>query len=73
MTSSTAIARPPAANLNFILVRVFITPLVGIAILGAASHPPAQDWRIGSRFFLRAAMQALAILLAGRHFRAHHE
>jgi hypothetical protein len=42
MTSSTAIARPPAANLNFIRVRVFITPLAGIAILCAATQALAN-------------------------------
>jgi DHA1 family tetracycline resistance protein-like MFS transporter len=50
---------------------VIVMPLVGTAILGAASHLPAQDWRIGSTFFLCAAMQALAIVVARRYFRSH--
>jgi DHA1 family tetracycline resistance protein-like MFS transporter len=50
---------------------IIVMPLVGTAILGAASHLPAQDWRIGSTFFLCAAMQALAIIAARRYFRAH--
>ena len=50
---------------------IIIMPLVGTAILGAVSHLPAQDWRIGSTFFLCAAMQVLAIVVARRYFRAH--
>jgi DHA1 family tetracycline resistance protein-like MFS transporter len=50
---------------------IIIMPLVGTSLLGAASHLPAQDWRIGATFFLCAAMQALAIIVARRYFRAH--
>jgi DHA1 family tetracycline resistance protein-like MFS transporter len=50
---------------------IIVMPLAGTAILGAASHLPAQDWRIGSTFFLCAAMQALAIVVARRYFRSH--
>jgi DHA1 family tetracycline resistance protein-like MFS transporter len=49
---------------------IIVMPLAGTAILGAASHLPAQDWRIGSTFFLCAAMQVLAILVARRTFRS---
>jgi MFS transporter, DHA1 family, tetracycline resistance protein len=52
-------------------VGIILMPLIGTAILGAASHLPARDWRIGSTFFLCAAMQALAILVARRYFRSH--
>jgi len=51
---------------------VVVTPLVGTSILGAVSHLPANDWRIGSSFFLSAAMQALAVLVAVRWFRQRH-
>jgi DHA1 family tetracycline resistance protein-like MFS transporter len=50
---------------------IIFMPLLGTAILGAASHLPAQDWRIGATFFLCAAMQALAIVVARRYFRSH--
>jgi DHA1 family tetracycline resistance protein-like MFS transporter len=50
---------------------VFMPPL-GTAILGAVSHMPAQDWRIGSTFFVCAAMQAVAIVVAMRYFKSHH-
>jgi DHA1 family tetracycline resistance protein-like MFS transporter len=52
-------------------IGVIVMPLVGTAILGAVSHLPAQDWRIGSSFFVCAAMQALAIVVARRYFRQH--
>lgn len=51
---------------------VVVTPLIGTSILGAVSHLPANDWRIGSSFFLSAAMQALAVLVAVRWFRQRH-
>jgi DHA1 family tetracycline resistance protein-like MFS transporter len=51
---------------------VILMPLLGTAILGAASHLPPGDWRIGSTFFVCAAMQALAIVAARRYFSAHH-
>jgi DHA1 family tetracycline resistance protein-like MFS transporter len=51
---------------------VIITPLIGTSILAAVSHLPPGDWRIGSHFFLCAAMQALAVLVAYRYFRSHH-
>jgi DHA1 family tetracycline resistance protein-like MFS transporter len=50
---------------------VIITPLIGTAILGKVSHLPSSDWRIGSSFFLCAAMQAIAILVAWHYFRQH--
>lgn len=48
---------------------VIVMPLVGTAILGAASHLPPHDWRVGTTFFLCAAMQAVAIAVARRYFR----
>lgn len=47
---------------------VIAMPLVGTAILGAVSQLPARDWRIGSSFFVCAAMQAVAIVVARRYF-----
>ena len=45
-----------------------IMPLVGTLILGAVSHLPPDDWRIGSSFYMCAGMQALAIGIAWRVF-----
>lgn len=46
-----------------------VMPLVGGAILSAVSHLPPSDWRIGSTFFVCAAMQAVGIYVARRYFR----
>jgi DHA1 family tetracycline resistance protein-like MFS transporter len=51
---------------------IIFMPLVGTAILGAASHLPPQDWRVGSTFFVCAAMQAVAIGFALHYFKQHH-
>ena len=48
-----------------------VMPLLGTAILGAASHLPPLDWRVGGTFYVCAAMQALATLAAWRYFRGH--
>jgi DHA1 family tetracycline resistance protein-like MFS transporter len=48
---------------------LIVMPLAGTAILGAVSHLPPQDWRIGSSFYMCAAMQALAVVIALRTFR----
>jgi DHA1 family tetracycline resistance protein-like MFS transporter len=48
-----------------------IAPVVGAALLGLVSHLPRGDWRIGAPFFLCAALQFAAMVLALRHFRRH--
>jgi DHA1 family tetracycline resistance protein-like MFS transporter len=48
---------------------LIVMPLVGTAILGAVSHLAPQDWRIGSSFYMCAAMQALAVVIALRTLR----
>jgi DHA1 family tetracycline resistance protein-like MFS transporter len=53
-------------------IGVIFMPLLGSAILGEVSHLPANDWRIGSTFFLCAAMQVAAIFVARRYFASHH-
>jgi DHA1 family tetracycline resistance protein-like MFS transporter len=52
---------------------IVVTPLIGTGILSTVSHLPPNDWRIGSSFFLCAAMQVLALLVARRYFRAHRQ
>jgi DHA1 family tetracycline resistance protein-like MFS transporter len=52
-------------------VGVIIMPLLGSAILGEVSHLASDDWRVGSTFYLCAAMQALAIFVARSYFRKH--
>jgi DHA1 family tetracycline resistance protein-like MFS transporter len=48
-----------------------IAPVLGAALLGLVSHLPRGDWRIGAPFFLCSALQAVATVLALRHFRRH--
>jgi DHA1 family tetracycline resistance protein-like MFS transporter len=45
--------------------------MLGAPLLAEASHLPAGDWRIGSPFFLSAALQAGALAMAVWHFRRH--
>ncbi|WP_432377342.1 TCR/Tet family MFS transporter [Duganella sp. P38] len=52
-------------------VGVIIMPLLGSAILGEVSHLALDDWRVGSTFYLCAAMQAVAIFVARGYFRKH--
>ncbi|GGY89200.1 MFS transporter [Pseudoduganella plicata] len=53
-------------------VGIVLMPLAGGLLLGEVSHLPPSDWRIGATFFVSAAMQAVAILVARRYFRDHH-
>jgi DHA1 family tetracycline resistance protein-like MFS transporter len=46
-----------------------IAPLLGPPLLAVVAHLPRGDWRIGAPMFLCAALQALALLMAWRHFR----
>ena len=48
-------------------------PLLGTPLLAAVSHLPPQDWRIGAPFFLSAALNLVALLLASMHFARHRE
>ena len=48
-------------------------PVIGAALLGFVSHLPKGDWRIGAPYYFCAALQAVATLIALRHFaRARH-
>lgn len=46
-----------------------VAPVLGAPLLGAVSHLPSGDWRIGAPFFCCAALQAAALALALFHFR----
>jgi DHA1 family tetracycline resistance protein-like MFS transporter len=43
-------------------------PAIGTALLAQVSHLAPSDWRVGVTFYLSAALQAIALLLARRHF-----
>ncbi len=53
-------------------IGIIAMPLAGTAILGMVSHLGPHDWRIGSTFFVCAAMNAIAIAVALRFFKSHH-
>ena len=46
-----------------------VAPVIGAAMLGFVSHLPQGDWRIGAPYYFCAVLQAVAMLLALRHFR----
>lgn len=45
-------------------------PIIANTLLGLVSQLPSSDWRAGAPFFLCAALQALALVVAWRHFAA---
>lgn len=45
-----------------------VAPVVGAAMLGFVSHLPQGDWRIGAPYYFCAALQAVSMLIALRHF-----
>jgi DHA1 family tetracycline resistance protein-like MFS transporter len=45
-----------------------VAPSVGTPLLAQVSHLPPTDWRVGATFFVSAALQAIALWLAWRHF-----
>jgi len=48
-----------------------LAPVVGLEILRWVSHRPPGDWLIGLPFFVCAALQGVAALIAWRFFRHH--
>jgi DHA1 family tetracycline resistance protein-like MFS transporter len=46
-----------------------LAPVIGAPMLGIVSHYPQGDWHIGLPFYLCAALQAVALVLAVLHFR----
>jgi MFS transporter, DHA1 family, tetracycline resistance protein len=46
-----------------------VAPVLGAPLLGAVSHLPRGDWRIGAPLYLCAALQLCGLVLAIFHFR----
>ncbi|WP_329956573.1 TCR/Tet family MFS transporter [Collimonas humicola] len=46
-----------------------VAPIIAAPLLGAVSHLPKGDWRIGTPFYFCAALQLIALVLAFLHFR----
>lgn len=53
-------------------IGIIFMPILGTFILGQVSHLPPQDWRVGSSFYVCAAMQVVALWFAMRYFKSHH-
>ncbi len=47
-----------------------VAPLIGAPLLALVSHMAPSDWRIGATFYVSAALQIVALLVARRHFAA---
>ena len=45
-----------------------VAPAIGTPLLARISHLPPSDWRVGVTFFVSAVLQAIALVLARRHF-----
>jgi len=45
-----------------------VAPSIGTPLLAQVSHLPPSDWRVGVTFFASALLQAVAYVLARRHF-----
>jgi DHA1 family tetracycline resistance protein-like MFS transporter len=45
-----------------------VAPAIGTPLLAQVSHLPPSDWRVGITFFVSAVLQAIALVLARRHF-----
>ena len=45
-----------------------VAPVLGAPLMGAVSHLPTTDWRVGAPMFFCAALQLASMLIAARHF-----
>lgn len=50
-----------------------VGPVLGAPLMGAVSHLPPSDWRVGAPFFFCAAVQLISMSIALRHFRREKE
>ena len=45
-----------------------VAPAIGTPLLAQVSHLPPSDWKVGVTFFVSATLQAVALVVARRHF-----
>jgi DHA1 family tetracycline resistance protein-like MFS transporter len=45
-----------------------LAPAIGTPLLAQVSHLPPSDWRVGITFYVSALLQAIALVVAQRHF-----
>jgi len=66
--SDTTQGRTMGAVSSLNSLMAVIAPVIGAALLAFVSHLPRGDWRIGAPYYFCAALQAVAMLIALRHF-----
>jgi DHA1 family tetracycline resistance protein-like MFS transporter len=45
-----------------------VAPAIGTPLLAQVGHLPPSDWRVGATFYVSALLQAIALVVARRHF-----
>ncbi|PWF43413.1 MFS transporter [Massilia glaciei] len=51
---------------------IIVVPIAGTSLLGLVSALPANDWRLGSTFFVGSLLHLTAICVAVAYFKSHH-
>ena len=72
IVSSAADARSQGQTMGSVAslssLMAVLGPVLGAPLMGAVSHLPPTDWRVGAPFYFCAALQFAAMLVAARHF-----
>ena len=72
IVSSAADARSQGQTMGSVAslssLMAVLGPVLGAPLMGAVSHLPTTDWRVGAPFYFCAALQLAAMLVAARHF-----
>ena len=72
IVSSAADARSQGQTMGSVAalssLMAVLGPVLGAPLMGAVSHLPPTDWRVGAPFYFCAALQLAAMLVAARHF-----
>ena len=72
IVSNAADARSQGATMGAVSslssLMAVVAPVLGAPLMGAVSHLPADDWRVGLPMYFCAALNAAAFLIAAWHF-----
>ena len=72
IVSSAADARSQGQTMGSVAslssLMAVLGPVLGAPLMGAVSHLPTTDWRVGAPFYFCAALQFAAMMVAARHF-----
>jgi DHA1 family tetracycline resistance protein-like MFS transporter len=66
---STSQGQTMGAVASLTSLMAVVGPVLGAPLMGAVSHLPPTDWRVGTPFYFCAAVQLVAMIIAVRHFR----